>query len=296
MPDAEHSRIFDTLREDFRLAKKVFDEATERFDAVCPNPGANSSHRIKGITGTGLCPSALQEGRDATQRVYCTWASPRRSVVRARSLQRRYRRASWSATIRGHRLDGSAKTGFRSRNLDSSRAALFSNSKVISDQADLSQFDSHVGKIPGALRKAAFCYRRRAHCMVGLPQTFQASSAPGTPRCQRPAKSLELLEKRPLLFWNKTILRRFEIAAQFARRMPRVDAGVRRQFPYPQHRLAQILGTNSRNIVCYDTHQTPTRHSQCHRTDRIVRHRSWAREPGVMTPVFLPPQGHDREP
>jgi hypothetical protein len=39
--------MLETLREEFRLAKKVFDEATERFDAVCPNPSANSSHRIK---------------------------------------------------------------------------------------------------------------------------------------------------------------------------------------------------------------------------------------------------------
>jgi hypothetical protein len=104
---------------------------------------------------------------------------------------------------------------------------------------------------------------------LGRP-IFLAGSTPGTPQRQRIAESLELLEKPPLLFWKKTILGRFEIPAQFDRRMPSVNAGVSREFPDPQHRLAQILGTNSRNIVCCDTHQTPAPHSECHRTDRIL--------------------------
>jgi hypothetical protein len=47
VPDSEHSRILETLREEFRLAKKVFDNASERFDAVNMDPRADSTQRIK---------------------------------------------------------------------------------------------------------------------------------------------------------------------------------------------------------------------------------------------------------
>ena len=47
MPDPDHSRILDTLREEFRLAKEVFDNASDRFDAVNMDPGPDSPQRIK---------------------------------------------------------------------------------------------------------------------------------------------------------------------------------------------------------------------------------------------------------
>ena len=43
----EHSRILETLREEFQLAKKVFDTASDRFDAVNMDPGPDSPQRIK---------------------------------------------------------------------------------------------------------------------------------------------------------------------------------------------------------------------------------------------------------
>jgi hypothetical protein len=35
------------LREDFRLARKAFDEASQRFDSVCTNPSPDSAQRSK---------------------------------------------------------------------------------------------------------------------------------------------------------------------------------------------------------------------------------------------------------
>src|SRR5690348_12092733 len=84
---------------------------------------------------------------------------------------------------------------------------------------------------------------------------FLAGSPPGFPQGQRLAESLELLEKPHLLLWKKTILSRFEVAAQLACSKPSINAGASRQFLSLQHRLAQILGTNSRNIVCCYAHQ-----------------------------------------
>ena len=47
MPDPDHSRTLEALREEFRLAKKEFDSASDRFDAVNMDPRADSTQRIK---------------------------------------------------------------------------------------------------------------------------------------------------------------------------------------------------------------------------------------------------------
>jgi hypothetical protein len=46
VPEAEHSRILETLREEFRLAKKAFDNASDRFDAVNMDRSQDSPQRI----------------------------------------------------------------------------------------------------------------------------------------------------------------------------------------------------------------------------------------------------------
>jgi hypothetical protein len=47
VPDPDHSRTLEALREEFRLAKKAFDNASDRFDAVNMDPRADSTQRIK---------------------------------------------------------------------------------------------------------------------------------------------------------------------------------------------------------------------------------------------------------
>ena len=47
MPNAEHDRILGTLHEDFRLAKKVFGQASQGFDEVCTNPSTDSAQQTK---------------------------------------------------------------------------------------------------------------------------------------------------------------------------------------------------------------------------------------------------------
>ena len=47
MPPADQDRVSEILREDFRLAKKVFDEASQRFDEVSTHSGVDSGQRIK---------------------------------------------------------------------------------------------------------------------------------------------------------------------------------------------------------------------------------------------------------
>jgi hypothetical protein len=47
VPDPEHDRVLGTLREDFRLAKKVFDETSQQFDEIYMHASPDSGKRIK---------------------------------------------------------------------------------------------------------------------------------------------------------------------------------------------------------------------------------------------------------
>jgi hypothetical protein len=48
--NVDRDRILGILREDYRLAKKVFDEASQQFDDVSTHPSADSAKRIKVVS------------------------------------------------------------------------------------------------------------------------------------------------------------------------------------------------------------------------------------------------------
>ena len=47
MTDLEHDRFLELLHEDFRIAKKVFDQASQRFDEISLHPSSDAPRRAK---------------------------------------------------------------------------------------------------------------------------------------------------------------------------------------------------------------------------------------------------------